>query len=461
MGLFYIVQIYFIIFFLSFSSFLSEGLASDPVSCDSIDENESQAMLQVRLRKCQEEIKEQGDLLSSKERESTNLERDLTILGYKINKNKLEIKARNISILNLDRDIDTKNQAIEDLGTRIDHLKDSIAELIKKTNEVESASLIEVVLTSKNFSDFYQDLGAFDFLESSIGKTLSSIRQTKSSEEKHKRELKDKQDTERFLKSIQEIDKRKQEVVEGEKNRIFKESKGQEKKYKEILLKKQSLVNEIKNRILKITGGQELVFSEALKLVRVSENAIGIRAAFVLSILTQESGMDGVIGRNLGRCVYNTPWNNLSGTVMSDSQKPAFIYIMQNLLRDPNTTPVSCPISRDGQYGGAMGPSQFMPKTWWDGTTQTGYKNRVEKVTGSSFGSPFENLDAFTGTALYLSDALDGCESLYKTTSLRERCAAAKYYAGKNWRRHMNGYGARVAARANEFQKDIDLIDSQ
>lgn len=455
------LPIFYVVIGLSLLGFFTTVSAENPVSCDTINENEPQEILQARLRQCEEDIKEQTALLNAKAQESTNLERDLTILSHRISKNKLEIKARNLAILDLDKNIDKKGQTIEELNSRIEHLKDSTSELLKKTNEIESASLVEVVLTSKDISEFYEDLGTFDSLQSSIGDAVSSIKKAKSDEEQHKKDLEEKQQKERSLKSLQEIEKRKQEVIEAEKNRILKETKGQEKKYKEILTKKQSLVNEIKNRILRITGGGELTFSEALKLVRVAENAIGIRAAFVLSILTQESGMDGVIGRNLGKCFYNTAWNNLSGTVMSNAQKPSFLYIMQNLGKDPSKTPVSCPINRDGQYGGAMGPSQFMPTTWWDVNKQTGYKNRVERVTKSAFASPFENLDAFTGTALYLSDALEGCEAMYKTTTSRESCAAAKYYAGSNWRKHMSGYGARVAARANDFQKDIDLLDSQ
>jgi hypothetical protein len=102
-----------------------------------------------------------------------------------------------------------------------------------------------------------------------------------------------------------------------------------------------------------------------------------------------------------------------------------------------------------------------MPRTWWDVEKETGYKRRVEKVTGSPVASPFDNLDAFTATALYLNDALEGCEAIYKTQTSRESCAAAKYYSGANWRKHMKGYGASVASRAAEFQKDIDMIDSQ
>lgn len=108
-----------------------------------------------------------------------------------------------------------------------------------------------------------------------------------------------------------------------------------------------------------------------------------------------------------------------------------------------------------------MGPSQFMPRTWWDVGNETGFKKRVQNLLGISVASPFDNLHAFTATALYLNDSLVGCEKTYRTTYSQESCAAAKYYAGGNWRKFMNSYGASVANRAVEFQKDIDVLDSQ
>ena len=108
-----------------------------------------------------------------------------------------------------------------------------------------------------------------------------------------------------------------------------------------------------------------------------------------------------------------------------------------------------------------MGPSQFMPTTWWDIGKQTGYKMRVEEVTGIAPASPFDNLSAFTGTALYLSDGLAGCRATYPTQYNQEACAAAKYYAGGNWKKYMKSYGKQVANRAEEFQKDIDILDAQ
>jgi membrane-bound lytic murein transglycosylase B len=48
---------------------------------------------------------------------------------------------------------------------------------------------------------------------------------------------------------------------------------------------------------------------------------------------------------------------------MSTSQKTAFVKLMSGLGIKPEKQKVSCPICRDGSYGGAMGPAQFMPTT--------------------------------------------------------------------------------------------------
>ncbi len=436
---------------------------SNGISCDTLNNNESQELLNAKLEKCQEEVALQQTLIKEKEKETASLQRDLNLISAKVKKVQSEIKAREIAVLNLDREVDKKNQTINELVERMDRIKSSTSELMRKTRELEFSSLPEIILGNYNVSDFFMDLGYFESIEASFRTTINQIKDLRKNEEAEKLLLREKMQEERHLKYIQEIEKRKLEVMQAEKNRIVRDSQGEEKKYKEILSEKQTLIAKIRNIMLKITDGGELKFAEALRIVRVGESATGVRAAFVLSVLTQESGSNGNIGANLGRCYYNTPWKNGSGTVMSNSQKASFLALLSSLKPplDPNKTPVSCPISRDGAYGGAMGPSQFMPTSWWDIKNGTGYKKRIERITGNVPASPFNNLDAFTATALYLSDALEKCEKVYSSKYNQEACAAARYYAGNNWNKHFSGYGKRVANRAIEFQKDIDVLDSE
>ncbi len=432
------------------------------VECSiAIREQAAESELAERLRQCEVEIAQQTAELQAKQRESTTLERDIDILNYQVNKSQLEIKARDLNIHKLTRDIGAQNAAIVKLNAKSESLRVSASELMRRTNELDTSPLIEIILSGATLSHFFEGLGSIHVLRAGMQGAFEEIRDVRAETHARKEILEKKTLDEDRLKQLQVIDKRKNEQKEREKNRILALTRGEEKEYQEILRQKQRVAAEIKNRILRLQGGGELTFGEALQIARVPERELGVPASLTLAVLTQESAIDGVIGRNLGRCFYNTPWKNAAGTVMSDTQKSSFLYILDQLGLEPNTTPVSCPIPSDGSYGGAMGPSQFMPRTWWDVDAGAGYSTRIGKITGHNPPSPFDNLDAFTGTALYLSDGLSGCSQIYDSQHSRQSCAAAKYYAGGNWRRHMSGYGARVANRAAEFQKDVDFLDAQ
>ena len=425
------------------------------LTCDVGGENEKPADLEARLAICQAEIKQQSTLVDIKKREATSLSRDISILKSKIDKAKAEIKARDLNIKKLDGGIQQKEKELTTLEQKIARMQASAAKLLRNTRELEGASLYQVLLSDQTLSSFFLDIDNFASIEGALKTLFGEIKIAKAETKEHKEELATKKTKEAQLKAVQLVEQKKTQVLQSEKDRVLRLTKGEEEKYKAVLAEKQKIAAEIRNRLIRLTGGGQLKFGDALQLARIPEAKTGTRAAFLLAILTQETGVNGVIGGNLGRCFYNTPRNTPSGTIMSASQTPAFLKIMAAIGKDPNTTPVSCPISKDGTYGGAMGPAQFMPTTW------LGYMDRVTATLGSGAASPFDNLSAFTASALYLSDGLADCRGIYSTQYDQERCAAAKYYAGGNWRRHMNGYGKQVANRAAQFQKDIDILDAQ
>lgn len=416
---------------------------------------EERQVLEKQLEELEAQIAQDQAMIDKFKTQGKGLQSEIDRLNANVNKLNLQIKAVNLSIQKLDKEIKENQGHILTTEEKIDQNKSTLTRAIQNIYTNESSSLVEILLRKPKLSDFFGDINDLMIFQESLRGTLENVINLRDELLDEQEALAIRKNDAAQLKKYQDAQRLSLSATKEEKANLLKETKGNEKKYQELLKEKQKTAADIRNRIFRFLGGGELAFGEAVKIAQVAEKATGVRAALILAVLTQESSVNGVIGANLGKCYYNTPRKNASGTVMANSQKSAFLALMSALGLDPEKTPVSCPITSDGAYGGAMGPAQFMPNTW------DIYKNRISTITGGDPASPFNNLDAFTGTSLYLKDGLGGCQSLYKTLFSQESCAAAKYYAGGNWRSYMSvgRYGYRVAERAANFADDIDILD--
>jgi membrane-bound lytic murein transglycosylase B len=186
-------------------------------------------------------------------------------------------------------------------------------------------------------------------------------------------------------------------------------------------------------------------FGKALEYANEATAKTGVRPAFLLAVLTQESNL----GENVGTC--NRP-SDPPAKKWRVIMKPArdhqpFLRITSALGLDPDNLPLSCPWQ--GSYGGAMGPAQFIPSTW------ELFQPRIAAALDKAVPNPWEPRDAFMAAAIYLSD-LGAASQSYSA----ERNAACRYYSGRACgvgKPANTFYGNEVMAEAENIQ--LNLID--
>ncbi len=426
-------------------------------------EAERRARLEAELQNVERQILTQTRLVEDKQLERRSLERDINLIESEIKQAQLGIQARSLAITQLSDQIGEKEVVLSILEEKTKKQKDSLADLVRKSSLMDDYSLIEVLLSKQSFSEFFTDVATFNILKESLSESLDALRSIQTDTLNQKEQLSSKQETEAEMKRIQELEKREIERKEREKEQILSVTKGEEKAYQQLLESQQKTAAQLRNALFQLLGGGGgIAFPQAVELAKYAARQTGVEAGLILAILEQETNL----GSNLGSCVYN----DLRGgkTVMHpDRDAPVFVAIASILGFDPRTKQVSCPITSNGErygWGGAMGPSQFIPSTWavYGGIVNDGSgwvysesSDAIRRINGTgSPANPFNNQDAFIATALLLRD--NGANGTYAGN----RLAALRYYAG--WGGASNPanafYGDQVMTRKSRLDGEMQIL---
>lgn len=426
---------------------------------------ERRERLESELQQIERQILTQRRLVEDKQLERQSLERDLEIIDGEIRQAQLGIQARSVAISQLQSQIDEKGEVIEILNGRLEKQQQSLANLVRQSAEENDYSLAEVMLSNESFSDFFTEFETFQSIKAALNESVDILKEIKVDTQRQRSLLEGKQSDEAEMKRIQEFEKKEIEQKEAVKEEILVVTKGQEVAYQQLLESQQKTAAQLRAQLFDLLGGGGAIpFPEAVALAQTASARTGVPAALILAILEQESSY----GSNLGSCVATDLVQNKE-TMHPDRDLPVFMAIASTLGFDPARQVVSCPIRSGGQrigWGGAMGPSQFIPSTWaiyggfvnrGNGWEYDASQDAIRSLLGKSTpGNPFANQDAFLATALLLRD--NGATGAYES----DRLAALRYYAG--WggasRPENQFYGDGVMRRKARLEQEIKIIGS-
>src|SRR3989344_7160986 len=204
------------------------------------------------------------------------------------------------------------------------------------------------------------------------------MRTAKINSEEAKANLEEKQQAELAAQKAIASEQRLIERKEKEKRELLAITKNQASGYKKVLAERERRKTEIKSALFRLRGSDAITFGQAVEHATFISQKTGIRPAFLLAIITQESNL----GANVGTCNRPTdpPTRRWQAIMKPERDLQPFIQITKSLNLDPDIVPLSCP--QTGGWGGAMGPAQVIPSTW------ELYQNKITAVTGNNPPNP-------------------------------------------------------------------------
>ena len=416
------------------------AVCANPTSEDIVQACKDYAVETARLKELQNQ-------LSQQKAKSGALQSNVNAIISQINSTQSKIRDKISSIGKLSKEIGEKTKTINDLGNELDRERASMEQLIKRTNELDQKGAAYVVLSSESVTGFYQDLDDFLSIKQSLYASLDNIKKIRSLTEDQKEQLQDKQEQAKDAKNALETEKSKLTVSQKEAKVLLDTSKTEEQRVAATVAEQQKKVSAIESKLFSFAGGatKAIPFKEAYEYAKEAQAATGVRAAFILGTLKQESNL----GANVGTCnrAGDPPSKSYTAMMHPTRDIPPFLRITKALGLNPDTTPVSCRIGTLG-WGGAMGPAQFIPSTW------EMYESKVAAALGKSTANPWIARDAIMASALlHKANGAAGGEAA-------ERNAACRYYSGKSCSASKAGagYGNSVMAQTRLIQADIDYL---
>ena len=377
-----------------------------------------------------EEIQQQIDAyqqqinLTSSKAKTLNVE--ISRLNAIIGKIQLEIKGLSLQITQTDSEINNAKQDIQETLVQIDVQKQALSQALLELYQIDQENLTEVLLKYSQLSDFFNNVKTVDDAQNTLASSILALKALKADLEKKNNDLQDKKSELQQLKTFQESQKNNLDQSKSTKNKILKDTKGEEAKYQQLVKESKNQINRIRDQIYYLQQ-QGLTVEDVIKYGKLAAIKTGIRPAFLIAILEVESRL----GKNVGTGNWNDDmyqcylrlakvYTSKAAyyTKRAETEKTAYFKIVESLGIDPN----SVKVSKEPSYGcgGAMGPAQFIPSTW------LAYTAEVSANTGHNPASPWNIEDAFTAASIKL--ARGGAANGTRTGEIK----AAKAYISGN-----------------------------
>lgn len=386
----------------------------------------------AEVERLEQEIETYRTNITKKQGEEKTIASAVAILQERIKKLNTSIRSLRAQLEEIQLQIRKTKRSINQTQDNITDRKAALAEHIRIFDQYEAKRTpMFFVFYTPRFTDILDGLRDVFLLQQKMKENVDILRSLVDQLSEKKVQLEEREDEQAQLLALQEQQHEETKQKEIEKENLLKQTKSETKRLKNLVELSKSTIESLKNDMYAL-GKLGVTITDAISLGKLVASRVEVRASFLLALLEVESRL----GLNVGKGTYKTD--------MNPNQHETFLVLTAKLGMDPDTTPVSKKPSYG--WGGAMGPAQFLPKTWM------GYEARVASLTGHNPPSPWNLEDAFMAAGIKLSN--DGASAKTREGELR----AAKVYLSGNPRctkAICNSYSNLVLDKADEIEEKL------
>ena len=397
-----------------------------------------------QIEELQRQIEQYQQQINNFRGQARSLQGEIGSLNAQINQINLELRSLALSISNTNLQISDTQEKIRIAETKILKDQDSLAQYLRIIYKKDQETLTSILIKNDTLSDFFNELNNVKTIQDELKLTINNLTDLKNDLEDKRQDLEDKKAELAKQQSLAAIEKKTADQIKARKDKILADTKGQESKYQQLVTKSQRDIEAIRAQISYLLQNG-ISAEDAVRYGQLAALAAGIRPAFLLAELEQESAL----GANVGKCYIVDGASGATRRVTNGQiytkgihptrDLPLFLNITAELGRDAFQTPISCGQS----WGGAMGAAQFIPSTWM------GYRDQVSRITGRRPANPWNMEDAFVAAAAKLSR--DGASSQARAGEI---AASKRYYCG-----NANSTSSACVNYANSVQRLAAAIE--
>ncbi len=201
------------------------------------------------IAQIQKEIEVFENEISKASTEAASLKNQISKLQATAQKLKAEIRLTEASINSAGFALEKLGMDIETTSSQIGVRKQALAEIIRKMDEEESQTLIEILLAHANISEFFDDLENMKVLQKDVDTNMAELRNLKEDLEDQQKQKEEEKTNLEDLHNKLDDQKKIAESNQNQKNALLTQTKSKETTYKKLLADRMEKQKQLENEI--------------------------------------------------------------------------------------------------------------------------------------------------------------------------------------------------------------------